>query len=93
MGTLLTAQEINQELEKLKDWKLEGKSIKLLKTFSNFVEAIDFVNKLVAPAEKANHHPDLEISYNKVWITLTTHDVGGLTKKDFELAQIISQIR
>lgn len=53
---------------------------------------MEFVNKLVDPAESAGHHPDIEISYNKVRITLTTHDAGGLTQKDFELAKEISQI-
>jgi 4a-hydroxytetrahydrobiopterin dehydratase len=50
------------------------------------------VNKLVEPAESAGHHPDIEISYNKVKILLTTHDAGGLTQKDFDLARVISQI-
>jgi 4a-hydroxytetrahydrobiopterin dehydratase len=50
------------------------------------------VNKLVEPAESAGHHPDIEISYNKVKILLTTHDAGGLTQKDFDLAEVISQI-
>jgi 4a-hydroxytetrahydrobiopterin dehydratase len=46
----------------------------------------------VEPAESAGHHPDIEISYNKVKIQLTTHDAGGLTQKDFDLAGVISQI-
>lgn len=54
--------------------------------------AIAFVNKLVAPSEAAGHHPDIEISYNKVTVNLTTHDAGGLTEKDFALAQEISAL-
>jgi 4a-hydroxytetrahydrobiopterin dehydratase len=50
------------------------------------------VNKLVEPAETAGHHPDLEISYNKVTISLTSHDAGGLTEKDFALARQISTL-
>ena len=48
------------------------------------------MNKLVAPAEASQHHPDLEVSYNKVTIILTTHDSGGLTEKDFKMAKTIS---
>jgi 4a-hydroxytetrahydrobiopterin dehydratase len=51
-----------------------------------------FVNSLVEPAEQMGHHPDLSISYNRVVITLTTHDAGGLTQKDFDLAKQISQL-
>ena len=54
--------------------------------------AIAWVNKLVAPSEAAGHHPDIEISYNKVRVNLTTHDAGGLTEKDFQLAQEISTL-
>ena len=54
--------------------------------------AIALVNKLVAPSEAAAHHPDIENSYNKVKLNLTTHDAGGLTEKDFALAQEISAL-
>ena len=60
--------------------------------FKDFVEAIAFVDKLVEPAEAAGHHPDLSISYNEVTVSLTSHDAGGLTSKDFELAQTISDL-
>ena len=55
-------------------------------------EAIAFVDRLVEPAEAAGHHPDLAISYNQVTVSLTSHDAGGLTQKDFALAQTISNI-
>ena len=90
MAELLTEQEINKRAEELSEWTVEGKQLRCVKKFKDFVEAIAFVNKLVAPAEAASHHPDLEISYNKVTINLTTHDAGGLTEKDFDLAKIIS---
>ena len=83
----LRKSEILDRLQALSDWVLQGETIQCLRTFKNFVEAIDFVNKLVEPAETAKHHPDIEISYNKVKISLTTHDVGGLTEKDFDLAK------
>ncbi len=92
MVQLLTEAEIKQQLNNLSNWTLEGVKLQLNRTFKNFVQAIEFVNKLVEPAESAGHHPDIEISYNKVKITLTTHDAGGLTQKDFDLAKEISQI-
>jgi 4a-hydroxytetrahydrobiopterin dehydratase len=92
MAQLLTQNEIQTYLSQLPQWKLAGNTIQCLRTFNNFIEAIDFVNKLVDPAEKACHHPDLAVSYNKVTINLTTHDSGGLTIKDFDLAKIISEI-
>ena len=90
MSELLSAEEINQRAGKLSDWKLEGNKLKCVKQFKNFVEAISFVNKLVDPSETSQHHPDLEISYNKVTVILTTHDAGGLTENDFNMAQTIS---
>ncbi|MEB3179143.1 MAG: 4a-hydroxytetrahydrobiopterin dehydratase [Nostocaceae cyanobacterium] len=92
MAQLLTEAEIQQKASNLSDWTVEGKQIQCTRTFKDFIEAINFVNKLVAPAESAGHHPDIEISYNKVKISLSTHDAGGLTQKDFDLAQEISQI-
>ncbi|MGK7919527.1 MAG: 4a-hydroxytetrahydrobiopterin dehydratase [Trichodesmium sp.] len=92
MSQLLSLEEINQRASQLSDWKLEGNKLKSIKVFKDFVEAIGFVNKLVAPAEASQHHPDIEVSYNKVTVILTTHDAGGLTEKDFNMAQEISKI-
>jgi 4a-hydroxytetrahydrobiopterin dehydratase len=89
---LLTQEEIQEKTKNLQDWTVEGSKLQANRKFKDFVQAIEFVNKLVEPAESAFHHPDIEISYNRVKITLTTHDVGGLTQKDFDLAQVISQI-
>ncbi len=91
MASVLSAVEIQSRLKELgQDWSLQGQKLVCLKKFSGFVEAVAFVDKLVEPAEAAAHHPDLEISYNKVTIYLTTHDSGGLTEKDFSLATEIS---
>lgn len=83
--------QIDRELQKLPGWKIEQEQLQRTFNFPNFVVAIDFVNRLVEPAEAAGHHPDLAISYNQVTVSLTTHDVGGLTTKDFALARVISQ--
>ncbi|BAZ70082.1 MAG: 4a-hydroxytetrahydrobiopterin dehydratase [Pelatocladus maniniholoensis HA4357-MV3] len=92
MAQLLTEAEVQDLSNNLSGWTIEGSKLRSQYQFKDFLQAMDFVNKLVEPAESAGHHPDIEISYNKVRITLTTHDAGGLTRKDFELAKEISQI-
>ncbi|WOD37803.1 4a-hydroxytetrahydrobiopterin dehydratase [Nodosilinea sp. E11] len=92
MATLFSDRDIQSKLSQLPDWSLNGKTITCTRTFKDFVTAIDFVNQLVEPAEAAGHHPDLEISYNRVVITLSTHDAGGLTEKDFALAHTIAAL-
>lgn len=92
MAQLLSDEEINQRGSQLDGWTVEGKELRTTRKFKDFLEAIAFVNKIVEPAEAAGHHPDLAISYNKVTIALTTHDAGGLTSKDFDLAEVISNL-
>ncbi|MEL6222820.1 MAG: 4a-hydroxytetrahydrobiopterin dehydratase [Cyanobacteria bacterium J06627_8] len=92
MATLLSDSDIQAQLEQLPSWELDGKTIKSKRTFQNFVDAIQFVNTLVDPAEAEGHHPDIFVSYNKVTIQLTTHDAGGLTEKDFKMAALISSL-
>ena len=88
----LTPSEIIEKAKMLAGWEVRGEILQSERKFKDFIEAIAFVNRLVEPAEAADHHPDLGISYNRVTISLTTHDAGGLTEKDFALAQVISQI-
>lgn len=85
----LTAEDISNKLSLLKEWFLEGKEIKKIYTFESFVEAISFVNRVSRIAEAENHHPDILIQYNKVTLSLSTHSEGGLTEKDFILAEKI----
>jgi 4a-hydroxytetrahydrobiopterin dehydratase len=92
MVQLLTEAEIESKVSSVPGWIVEESKLQTERKFADFIAAIEFVNKLVEPAESSGHHPDIEISYNKVKITLTTHDAGGLTQKDFDLAQVISQI-
>lgn len=92
MAQLLTESDIQQQVSRLNGWTTDGTKLERKYKFKDFVQAIEFVNKLVDPAESAGHHPDIEISYNNVKITLTTHDAGGLTQNDFDLAKVISEI-
>ena len=88
----LTDAEITSKLAALPAWQRQDDVIQKQYKFKNFIEAIAFVNKLVDPAEAAGHHPDLSISYNKVTVSLTTHDAGGLTDKDFDLAATFEKL-
>lgn len=90
--TRLTEAEIATQLTTLPGWTTDGDSLICIYQFNDFVEAVAFINRLVAPAEAAAHHPDLAITYNTVTLSLTTHDAGGLTQQDFDLAQAIAQI-
>lgn len=87
----LSSEQITERLVNLPSWHLEGQQLRCTYRFENFVEAIAFVNRLVAPAETLGHHPDLSIAYNQVTVVLTTHDAGGLTALDFALAEQIAR--
>jgi 4a-hydroxytetrahydrobiopterin dehydratase len=88
----LTTAEVTQQLRSLPGWMTDGKQIYRTYEFANFVESVRFVDQLVAPAEAAGHHPDITINYNKVTVSFTTHDVGGLTLQDFAVARAIAQL-
>ncbi|MBE0570718.1 MAG: 4a-hydroxytetrahydrobiopterin dehydratase [Ignavibacteriaceae bacterium] len=91
--SLLTQTEISKNLSSLSDWVQEGNQIAKLFQRKDFAEALVFVNKVGAEAEKMNHHPDIFIhSWNKVKITISTHSEGGITKKDFQLAEKIEEL-
>ncbi len=82
----LSPAEIKSALATVPEWKKKGSVISRTYEFLDFVAAIKFVNAVAKAAEKANHHPDIDIRWNKVTLALTTHDAGGLTENDFELA-------
>ncbi|MBI3416497.1 MAG: 4a-hydroxytetrahydrobiopterin dehydratase [Verrucomicrobia bacterium] len=88
----LTAPQIKTALADVRDWTKKGTTIARVFKFKDFVAAIKFVNAVARLAEKAWHHPDIDIRWNKVTIALTTHDAGGLTAKDFELARKFDRI-
>ena len=91
MPKLNTAQ-IRTALASVKCWRKKGRTITQTYRFKDFPAAIRFVNAVARLAEKAWHHPDIDIRWNKVTLTLTTHDAGGLTKKDFALAKQFDRI-
>lgn len=89
----LSQNEINSSLKELNGWRLNQKG-EIEKTFKlkDFLASLAFVNAVGAEAEKMNHHPDIVIKWNAVTLSLTTHDSGGLTSKDFKLAQITERL-
>lgn len=84
--------DVNAEFEKLKGWKLNADSIEKKLKFKDFTSAIAFMVKVAFEAEKLNHHPEWTNNYNKLHIKLTTHDKGGLTELDFNLASKIDKL-
>ncbi len=82
----LSDDEIKEGLSKLNGWKVDGKFLKREFKFKDFAESLEFVNKVGEIAERADHHPDFHFGWGYVNIELTTHDTGGLTHNDFDVA-------
>lgn len=82
---------IAQALRQAPGWERAGSEIRRTYRFKDFREALAFVNRVGELAERAGHHPDFDIRYNAVTLALTTHDAGGLTAKDFDLARAIDR--
>lgn len=88
----LDQEQIVRHLDRLPGWVQNEYMIEKDYSFADFVEAVNFVDALVKPAESAQHHPDLTVSWGSVSVSLTTHEEDGLTEKDFQLAETIDQI-
>jgi 4a-hydroxytetrahydrobiopterin dehydratase len=82
----LSAEDANTRLRALPNWKIVSGELLRTFQFKDFRAALAFVNRVGELAEEAGHHPDIDIRYNKVRLGLITHDAGGLTVKDFDLA-------
>lgn len=82
----LSDQEIKSRLVSVPDWQIESGELVRTFLFKDFRGSLKFVNEVGEVAEQAGHHPDIDIRYNKVRLALVTHDAGGITEKDFDLA-------
>ena len=82
----LSDEEARRRLSSLKGWEIDGDHLRKQYTLDTFPAAIAFVGRVAELAEAADHHPDILIEYRKVTLTLTTHDEGGLSARDFSLA-------
>ncbi|MGH2755064.1 MAG: 4a-hydroxytetrahydrobiopterin dehydratase [Actinomycetota bacterium] len=91
MADLLEDEEIEQRLDELGDWEREGDEIQKVFEFDDFTAAMGFVNDVAKMADRYDHHPDIDIRWNKVKLALSTHSEGGLTTLDFDLANDIEQ--
>ena len=91
MGKLSEA-EVASKTGSVPEWKRAGAEISRTFQFKDFAGSMKFVNAVAAEAEKANHHPDIDIRWNKVKLALSTHSEGGLTEKDFALAKICDKL-
>ncbi|MGA1016801.1 MAG: 4a-hydroxytetrahydrobiopterin dehydratase, partial [Phycisphaerales bacterium] len=82
----LADADLEQGLQRLSEWSRSGESIQRTFAFADFVAAMAFVDRVAERAEEVQHHPDILVRWNKVTLTLSTHDAGGLTEKDLALA-------
>ena len=89
---VLSELEINENLTELDDWSLDGDAIRKEWEFNNFSEAMDFINMMAVIAEKHDHHPHLFNVYNRVTLRFNTHDAGGITEKDINIAKELDKI-
>jgi 4a-hydroxytetrahydrobiopterin dehydratase len=89
---LLSDSEIATRIGELSGWEQSGKAIVKVFDRGDFVGSVNFIYSLVEPAEEMNHHPDLEVSWGTVTVTISTHSKGGLTAADFELAAKIDAL-
>ncbi len=90
----MNLQEINKKLENLSEWIYDDQTLSLIKTFQfkSYLKNIAFVNAVAWVANKENHHPDLEVSFNRCTVKFTTHDKGGVSEKDFEMARTVDSL-
>ncbi|MGB5171584.1 MAG: 4a-hydroxytetrahydrobiopterin dehydratase [Eudoraea sp.] len=88
----LTETEITEKLRSLTDWHFKDGSISREAKFANFKDAFSVMTRIAFECEAQNHHPNWSNVYNTLLINLNTHDVGGITEKDFKLAQTIETI-
>lgn len=89
----IAGEELAEKLSEINTWLYDNDTIRKRFNFDNFAEALDFVNKVGALAEKADHHPDITFGWGYAEFAITTHDAGGLTHNDFDLAKEIEEIQ
>jgi len=90
----LSKSEIAKQLKKVVAWSTNSKGTQIVKsaTFDNHIDALVFIARITVHAQVLNHHPDINFSYKKVKVTLTTHEVKGLSAIDFEMAKRIDSL-
>jgi 4a-hydroxytetrahydrobiopterin dehydratase len=92
MPDIISKDDLKRLLKKIPEWEVEGKAITRTIEFDDFQESVEFVNDLADIAADVDHQPDVDIRYNKVTLYLTTHEAGGVTDADIELAQLVDNL-
>ena len=92
MDPVFSRNEISLGLKAIPKWSQQNQSILRTYKFEGFLKGIKFVERIARKAQKINHHPDIDIRFNKVTLTLSTHDQGGVTQKDFSLAKQFDEV-
>lgn len=91
--TRLSDQEVQNRSKRLAGWRVAGNSLEKVFKLKDFISAVAMINRIAAVAEGAGHHPDITLrNYNELTINLTTHDEGGITERDFDLAAKIDKL-
>jgi len=88
----LTPRQIKASLKALPNWSQRGQTICRTFKFEGFLNSMVFVERIAPKAQKSNHHPDIYIRFDQVTLTLTTHDEGGITEKDFSVARQCDEV-
>jgi 4a-hydroxytetrahydrobiopterin dehydratase len=91
MRTKLSDLEIRRALGTLPGWTRKGEALSKTYSFARFADGIRFVQQVAEVADRMNHHPDIDIRYTRISFSLSTHDAGGITQRDLELASAIEQ--
>jgi len=92
MATKLEAADIERRMRDVQNWRLCGEAIERTYDREDFDGSIAFVNDVARAANRADHHPDISVAWNKVTLRLSSHDAGGLTERDFALAAVLDAI-
>lgn len=92
MATLIAQSQLKEMMKRVPEWDSNKKAIERTFEFDDFNQAIDFVNSVAEIADEEEHHPDIDIRYNKVRVSLSTHSEGGLTDLDFQVAEKIDTL-
>ncbi len=83
----MRSKDVQLQLETVPKWSKRAQTLVRTYQFKEFMQGLQFVTRIAKRAEKSQHHPDIDIRFNKVTLKLTTHDEGGLTEKDFSMAR------
>ena len=92
MSNIISGDELEDVLKKTPEWESEGMGIKRTFEFEGFMDAMEFVNTVADVAAEADHHPDIDIRHLRIKVSLTTHEVGGVTDSDLEFAQRVDHL-